>query len=251
MPSRSAWACAAWPWPSARDQREGGDRHRLHRQAPRSRSHTSSTLANGVPWLIGWVRTPNPRRCSAACQSASERHAVGGARWPRASVTAWSTQRLIQKRAVAPGRPRAAAGGRRAAAPAGCAPARRPARPGRRSAARRAPRPRRTASNAVCRMSPQIKRGRDGRSARACSARATSRRHQLDAGVVHAARRRTPWRGPASGRRQRLALGQQAGQQGLAATDVEHTRARRDRASRPTARETPDRARACRARSAS
>ena len=58
----------------------------------------SSTLANGVPWLIGTASTPGqPMSPSSASQSASGRPQTGGAAWPRTRVTARSTHWLAAK----------------------------------------------------------------------------------------------------------------------------------------------------------
>ena len=51
----------------------------------------SSTLANGVPWLMGWASLSKPHSRSKDCQSRTVRHSGATARCPRDSITTLST----------------------------------------------------------------------------------------------------------------------------------------------------------------
>ena len=66
---------------------------------------TSSTLANGVPWLIGRLSTSKPSVRKVAIHCVSGRPYCGVTRWPRTKVTTLSTHWLTMKPRRCPASP--------------------------------------------------------------------------------------------------------------------------------------------------
>ncbi len=94
MPARNALACVAWSSPSAVTMLKALIGNGFIGPA----SQSSSTLANGVPWLIGSGVTVKPSERSVVRHWSSVRPQVGGARCPRTDVTTRSTHWLAAKR---------------------------------------------------------------------------------------------------------------------------------------------------------
>ncbi len=187
------------------------------------RSATSSTLANGVPWLIGTLPTRKPSPASSASQSASGRPQVGAC-----AVAAQARHRAVDPLAggvagavghVADAQQQPAAGLQRVAQAFEDVPLRVEVDVVQHveddgDVARRE---RRLAHVGADEGGPRVEHVEGG------AGTLDVARHQLDAAVAPAAARHA--RRPAAGAR--AERGEQAGEQALAAADVEHADRRR------------------------